>query len=172
MASVECGSRWGVDLESGPKVVRCWMSPIEPQQLRLWSLLLLIPDSLQWLPEAFCARSVAQQVPSELGLDAPELQPSGNRKDHPGHKHPEGVVHHAASFLDAKHFLVCWCCLNVHWFPFPSLPFHPVVLAIARWHCLDPISRTLNNQFSSTWIDASSLQVASMGRSSGADPCN
>ncbi len=84
-------------------------------------LLILLPDPLQRLPEAFGSGWYAQQVPAEQGRETPELQPSANRKDRPGHQHPDWVAHHAASCA-LRHRLVCWCCLNAHWLPFTTIP--------------------------------------------------
>jgi len=46
----------------------------------------------------------------------------GGLPDPSEHQHPQRVVHHAASSLDARHFFVCWCCLKVHWLHLISIP--------------------------------------------------
>jgi hypothetical protein len=55
--------------------------------------------------------------------------------------------------------------------PLVAFDLHPAVLADGRWHCLDPIGRTLPYQFPSWCFDAPCLLVASQSRSSGYKPC-
>jgi len=82
-----------VDLEGDQEVVLGSRFP-PAQGVISAQLMIPFPDSFQHLPQAFGSGGDAQQVLSEQGVQAPELDPSSNRKNRPGQQQPEGVLHH------------------------------------------------------------------------------
>ena len=71
-------------------------------------------------------------MPAEQGGDPPELPPSSNRKDRPGHQHPEGVGHHAAYFLLPSRPEVSRCPSVPSWWALAVVPISSVAAVRAR----------------------------------------